>query len=258
MPVRAEHLVGRRAEIDLLTDTLAGIGARTSAAVAVTGEPGIGKTALLEELAARAGDSGHLVLTGSATELERDLPFSVFVDALDRHVEQRAPDLTARLAGSTRAELAGLLPALSDSTVHSGMPLQHERYRAHRAVRELLELLGTAPGLLLVLDDLHWADPGSVELLAALLRRPPNAPVLMALGLRPHQAPDRLSAALERAHRVGALVLVEPAALGPEESRQLLGPAMSESAAAKVHSLSGGNPFYLKQLSRSPGRGVAR
>ena len=218
MPVRAEHLVGRRAELGLLTDALAGIGELTPAVVAVTGEPGIGKTALLGELAAGVGRSGHLVLTGSATELERDLPFSVFVDALDRHVEERAPDLTARLAGSTRAELAGLLPALSDSTVHSGMPLQHERYRAHRAVRELLELLATPPGLLLVLDDLHWADPGSVELLAALLRRPPAAPVLMALGLRPHQAPDRLSAALERAHRVGTVVRVEPAALGPDES----------------------------------------
>src|SRR5215204_1099561 len=235
MPVRAEHLVGRRAELGLLTETLVGIGPRTPAVVAVTGEPGIGKTALLDELAVRAGRGGHLVLTGSATELERDLPFSAFVDALDRHVEERAPDLAAQLAGSARAELAGLLPALSDSAVHSGIPLQQERYRAHRAVRELLELLATPPGLLLVLDDLHWADPGSVELLSALLRRPPAAPVLMALGLRPHQAPDRLSAALERAHRVGTLVRVEPAALGPDESRQLLGAAATGDAAAQLH-----------------------
>jgi DNA-binding CsgD family transcriptional regulator len=258
MPVRAEHLVGRRAEIGVLAEALAGIGPRTPAVVAVTGEPGIGKTALFTELAARAGRSGHLVLTGSATELERDLPFSVFVDALDRHVEERAPELTARLADSTRAELAGLLPALSDSTVHSGMPLQHERYRAHRAVRELLELLATPPGLLLVLDDLHWADPGSVELLSALLRRPPAAPLLMALGLRPHQAPDRLSAALERAHRVGTLVRVEPAALGPEEARQLLRATVTPNAAAELHRRSGGNPFYLQQLARSPGAAGAR
>jgi len=256
MPVRTEHLVGRRAELGLLAETLAGIGARTPAVVAVTGEPGIGKTALLDELAVRAGRSGHLVLTGSATELERDLPFSVFVDALDRHVEERAPDLAARLAGSTRAELAGLLPALSDSAVHGGMPLQHERYRAHRAIRELLELLATASGLLLVLDDLHWADPGSVELLSALLRRPPAAPVLLALGLRPHQAPDRLSAALERAHRVGTLVRVEPAALGPDEARQLLGAAVAGDAAGELHRRSGGNPFYLQQLARSPGAGA--
>src|SRR5215204_7579535 len=126
MPVRAEHLVGRGAELGLLAESLAGIGPRTPAVVAVTGEPGIGKTALLDELAVRAGRGGHLVLTGSATELERDLPFSVFVDALDRYVEERAPDLAARLAGSTRAELAGLLPALSDSAIHSGVPLQHE------------------------------------------------------------------------------------------------------------------------------------
>lgn len=185
MPLRVEHLVGRRAEVGLLTEALAGIGPLTPAVVAVTGELGIGKTALLGELVARAADRGHLALTGSATELEHDLPFSVFVDALDRPVEERAADLAARIADSTRGELAGLLPALSDVDVHSGAPAQHERYRAHRAVRELLELLATPPGLVLVLDDLHWADPGSVELLSALLRRPPAAPVLIALGLRP-------------------------------------------------------------------------
>ncbi|HZB50956.1 MAG TPA: AAA family ATPase, partial [Mycobacteriales bacterium] len=262
MPHRAEQqapqLVGRATELALADRALDALEAGRPGALAVSGEPGIGKTVLLAEIAARAGRRGHLVHTGSAAELERDLPFAVFVDALDRHVEERAPELAARLAGSTLAELAGLLPALSDSTVHSGVPLQHERYRAHRAVRELLELLATPPGLLLVLDDLHWADPGSVELLSALLRRLPAAPVLLALGLRPHQAPDRLSAALERAHRVGALVRVEPAALGPVEARQLLGAAVTGDAAAELHRRSGGNPFYLQQLARSPGAGGAR
>ena len=73
------------------------------------------------------------------------------------------------------------------------MALQHERYRSHRAVRALLEQLASTQPLVLVLDDLHWADSASVELLGALLRRPPAAPVLMALAVRPRHVPERLS-----------------------------------------------------------------
>ena len=71
-----------------------------------------------------------------------------------------------------------------------------ERYRAHRAVRRLLELLAADRPLVLVLDDLHWSDGASIELLGALLRRGTEAPVLLALGFRSGQAPARLSAAL--------------------------------------------------------------
>ena len=97
--------------------------------------------------------------------------------------------------------------------------LQHERYRMHRAVRELLGLLAATKPLVLVLDDVHWADSGSVELIGALLRRPPAAPVLMALAVRPRQVPERLSAALERAYREGTLTRLELRALTRSEAR---------------------------------------
>ena len=72
-------------------------------------------------------------------------------------------------------------------------------------MRALLEHLAKTRPLVLVLDDFHWADSASVELLGALLRRPPAAPVLIALAVRPRQMPERLAAALERAHRAAAL-----------------------------------------------------
>ena len=79
---------------------------------------------------------------------------------------------------------------------------------------------------MLVLDDLHWADSASLELVGALLRRPPAAPVLLALAMRPRHVPERLSAALERAWRAELLTRIELGALSADEARELLGDAV--------------------------------
>src|SRR5262249_52979215 len=156
-------------------------------AVALLGEPGIGKTRLLRELAVRADQQGRLVLSGSASELELDLPFSAFVDALDEYVETLDPKRLSALDDNVQAELAHVFPSLSSLATGRKVGLQHERYRSHRAVRALLEELAEPASLVLVLDDFHWADAASVELLGALLRRPPGAAVLIALAVRPRQ-----------------------------------------------------------------------
>src|SRR5215207_886358 len=246
-----EQLVGRAEACGVFDDALSGLDRGRSAALALVGEPGIGKTRLLVELAARADALGQLVLYGSASELERDLPFWVFVDALDEYVAGLEPRRFEALDGDVRSELAFVLPALSRLEAVREAPLQHERYRSHRAVRELLERLTAGGPLVLVLDDLHWGDAGSVELLGALLRRPPAAAVLLALAVRPRQAPERVAAALERAHRAGMLLRVEVGALTRGEARELLGEAVDGAAATALYEESGGNPFYLEQLARS-------
>ena len=131
------------------------------------------------------------------------------------------------------------------------MTLQHERYRSHRAVRALLEQLAETRPLVLVLDDFHWADPASVELFGALLRRLPAEAVLIALAVRPRQMPEGLAAALERAQREALLTRIELGALSPAEAREFLGEALDAVARAALYEESGGNPFYLEQLARS-------
>jgi ATP/maltotriose-dependent transcriptional regulator MalT len=250
----AEALVGRAETCGVFDDLLAGLERGRPAALALAGEPGIGKTALLAELAARADSRGHLVLAGSASELEHDLPFSVFVDALDEYVQGLPPRRLEALDDHVRSELAHVFPSLARFEAHGGGVLQHERYRTHRAVRELLERLTSNSPLVLVLDDLHWADSGSAELLGALLRRPPAAAVLVAVAVRPRQAPDRVTVALERAQRVGTLVGLEVGALTRGEAGELLGEAVDTSTATVLFEESGGNPFYLQQLARSLAR----
>src|SRR3954468_22034880 len=242
-----------------LEGVLAELELGSAAALELIGEPGIGKTRLLAELAARADARGLLVLSGSATELERDLPFSVFVDALDEFLRGLEQARLARLDDDVRSELAHVFLSLTALATDGAVALQHERYRSHRAVRALLEQLASAQPLVLVLDDLHWADAASVELVGALLRRPPAAAVLLALAVRPRQVPERLSAALDRAHRTEELTRIELGALSHEEARQLLGTAVERADATVLYEESGGNPFYLEQLARSLDRadGVA-
>jgi ATP/maltotriose-dependent transcriptional regulator MalT len=238
-----EHLVGRATELAALDEALAEVERSRPVALALVGEPGIGKTRLLTELGERADARGALVLTGSASEFERDLPFWVFVDALDDYVQSVEPHRLAGLDEDARADLGHVLPSLARDG--RGGLLQAERYRTHRAVRALLEALARPKPLVLLLDDLHWADSGTVELLGGLLRRPPAGAVLIGLTVRPRQVPERLAGALERASRAGGLLRIDVGALSPEEAAELVG-------SDALYEQSGGNPFYLQQLARAP------
>jgi ATP/maltotriose-dependent transcriptional regulator MalT len=251
MALLAEHLVGRADELGSLDQALSELDRGRSGAIELAGEPGIGKTRLLRELAHRAEGRGHLVLSGSAAELEQDLPFSVVVDALDDYVQGLEPTRLGALDDDVRTELAHIFPSLSTLARGRAAALLHERYRSHRAIRKLLEQLATTKPVVLVLDDFHWADAASAELLGALLRRPPAAAVLVALAVRPLQVHERFAAALERAQRAGTLTRIELGPLTQAEARDFLGEAVDWTRAAVFYEESGGNPFYLGQLARS-------
>ena len=109
----ADQLVGRTAELQVFDRALTELDKGAAAAIELVGEPGIGKTRLLSELARGADERNYLVLSGSASELEQDLPFWVFVDALDEHIRRLEPQRLHELAPEVRTELSTVLPALS-------------------------------------------------------------------------------------------------------------------------------------------------
>ena len=252
----ADHLVGRAEELDRLVGALGSLERGRSAAVELLGPAGIGKTRLLAEFGDRVEADGVLVLGGRGAEQERDLPFWVFVDALDEYVQGLEPRRLRGLGDEVRAELGQVFPSLSTFVVGGRSTLQVERYRMHRAVRELLERLAATRPLVLVLDDFHWADYASTELVGALLRRPPAARVLMVLAARPRQLPTLVASALDRAHHEGFLDRIELGPLTRGEALELIGQATEDAMAAALYEESGGNPFYLEQLARSPDRPV--
>lgn len=113
-----------------------------------------------------------------------------------------------------------------------------------------MERLGASDRIVLALDDLHWADDASLELIAHLLRRPPRRGVMLVVAYRP--APRRLVLvdALAGAARDGVVVELALGALTRAEAGRLLGDELTESAREGLFVQSGGNPFYLQELAR--------
>ncbi|HEV7807168.1 MAG TPA: AAA family ATPase [Solirubrobacteraceae bacterium] len=243
------RLIGRLPELKVIEHALARLSHGAGGWLVLSGEPGVGKTRLLGELLDDARRRGHLVLTGRGAELEREMPFGVWVDALDDHVDSIGPDRLQRLVADRVAELAWVLPSVRAADPPQGTVLQDERYRAHRAVRFLIERLAAQRPVVVALDDLHWGDDASLELVAHLLRRPLRGSVLMALAYRAGQLPTWATAPLDAATRDGLVSPLTVRPLSAPESDALIGSGIGAPVRARLYELSGGNPFYLEQLA---------
>ena len=166
---------------------------------------------------------------------------------------------------SELADLAVALPAIARITGLTPAAAV-ERHRVARAVRALLARLAAARPVTLLLDDVHWADPASADVVALLVHRPPEGAVLLALAARAGRA-QGLEARLENAvrHRTAEVIEVGPLSRGAADA---LMRGVGSTARARLYAESGGNPFYLEELVRAgsgprdgaamPGRGVPR
>ena len=242
--VGRDHELG---ELDVALDQLAG---GEPWFVQISGEPGIGKSRLLAELCRRGEDRGFLVLEGRAAEFERDIPFGLIVDALNDYLASLEPAMLRALDDDALSEIGSILPSLPrPESVGSRPPGEGaERYRLHYAIRSVLERLTRRQPLVLALDDVHWADAGSVEVLSHLLRRF-RGPLLMAVAFR--QSPPRLLAQLEGTARAGVGTLLALMPLSGEDAQSLIARDVDPAHRSRLYRESGGNPFYIEQLARS-------
>jgi DNA-binding NarL/FixJ family response regulator len=238
-------LVGRDTQWQTIERALEDVRAGSSRVMMVVAEPGVGKTALLEAAAERARAAGLLTLEGRAAEHERDVPFALAVAALDDHVSTLHP----RRVETLGPMLGAVLPAAANG--HEPPPpdaaAAPERFRYHRALRSLVELLGRERPVALLLDDLHWADDASVEFIQHLLRRPPRSPHLLVLALR------RPSVLMDTAVPTARTeyVFLEP--LNHEDSLTLLKDVPDPSLRERIAREARGNPLFLGQLMRFAG-----
>ncbi|MGV9821184.1 helix-turn-helix transcriptional regulator [Nocardia xishanensis] len=242
-------LVGRAAEVAELADA---VGDEQVAAVLIGGEAGIGKSRLVAEFSGRL-DSSVLTMVGRCPESGGTVvPFAPFVAALPSVVRRLGVDEVAALLPPQPA-LARWLPQLA---VQSGLPVvESDRTQLFGEVLMLLEQLGARRSVVLVLEDLHWADQGTRELLAFLVANLAQRQVLLIGTYRPAES-GPLRDLVARLRRNPAVRMVDPRPLTRHEvGRQLaalLGSEPAPEAISRVFERSGGNPLFVEALSRSP------
>jgi DNA-binding SARP family transcriptional activator len=248
--------VGREAELAVLGaawDRAAG-GARH--VVVVTGEAGIGKTRLATEAARRVAAWGGLVLFGRCDE-EAIVPYQPIVEALDGYVAATPADELRAMDEPAWAELATVLPSLQGTRPAGGGP--DGRARLFDAVTTLVASAAADRPVLLVLDDLQWADDDTLLLVRHLLRRAGDAPVLVVAISRDHDvAPGSvLGDVIHALDRDGWVRRLPLAGLEESDVRALVResvPSPRDHAALtrRLVAETAGNPFLVTEMLRTP------
>jgi class 3 adenylate cyclase len=251
-------LVGRQEELSQLEDALLSVNRGDGRFVLLAGEAGIGKTRLATELTRRARKLGCDVLWGSCSEAELVLPYLPFVEALGNHLDEQQPAAVRANLGAAAAELAQLFPQLAEGppTVPVGDPAQ-AKLRLFESVVTLLKLWARDRGLLLVLDDIHWADSSTSELLDYAARRLVRSRVMLLATYRSDELERRnpLTRTVQIWRRAGLADTVTVSAMTPPHVAEMIAAMLNaEEVSADLVTLVGaraeGNPFVLEEMLR--------
>jgi len=259
-PLYRRVFVGREPELKQLKSAFDGAISGQGALMMVTGEPGIGKTALCEQLATYVTLRGGRTLVGHCYEAgSLSLPYLAFVEALRSYVLSReVKDLREEL-GTGAVDVARIISEIRERLKVKLRPQKNpeeEKYRLLQAVTEFLSNAAAVQPMMVVLEDLHDADKGTLEMLTHVSRHLAGARLLIVGTYRDVEV-DRshpLSAALAELRRVSTYGRVLLRGLNADEVRRMLESITRESVpwglAEAVHRQTEGNPLFVQEVVR--------
>lgn len=249
-------LIGRAGPLAAIDALLAQVGQGQGQPLLIAGEAGMGKSRLVAETGERASRLGWTILPGYCFETERGLPYAPILDVLRSYSLSHSAAEISRACGSAAPdlmhlwpELAGYLPAPLPSPVS-----EPDKYRYFQALAHFCTNLAADRPLLLVIEDLHWADEASLELLLHLTRHLAVQPILLLGTYRSDEAgPELLHflAQLDR-RRQGTELRLSP--LDRSQVEQMLQAIFEQWRPIRadfletLHTLTEGNPFFIEEL----------
>jgi DNA-binding CsgD family transcriptional regulator/tetratricopeptide (TPR) repeat protein len=263
-------LVGRASELALLEDALGRAVAGDPSIILIGGDAGLGKSRLVAEFAHRARQSGARVLVGGCLDLGGEgLPYGPFLEALRALGAELAPAELAELLGDVGPELVALAPGFARYlTTSDGSPANQpavtsagtvDQARLFELTLALLDRLGADRPLVIGLEDLHWSDPATRDLLAFLGRNLRQGRTLVVGTFRTDDL-ERGHPLLVRLAEMGRHPHVQRIDLRPlgldEQGEQLtaiLGRRPSRNVVEQIHARSEGNPFFAEEIIADEG-----
>ncbi len=256
------RMVGRQVELNQLRELWQRAQQGQGHLALISGEPGVGKTRLANEMLVLARLKGAVVLQGGCYEYEAATPYLPFVEAIRQWVHVQSRDVLAERLYSTAAELAKLAPEiearLGPLSPNPPLPPNEERLRLFDHVTRFFQRLAAGRGLLLFLDDLHWADQGTLALLHYLLRALRQDRVLILACYREVEL-DRthpLATALVEWYRERLASRLPLARLSLDETAAMLAVLFGQISimtemAEPIYRETEGNPFFVEEVVKS-------
>ena len=253
-------LVGRTVELATLTGAFESALSSRPPMVALQGEAGVGKTRLMQELGVHAQSKGAVVLVGSASEA--GLPYAPWVEAARQYVAQAPGELLRRMLGRNASEFVKLVPDIvaKVGSIPPSKPLgeQQDKMRFYEAVTQFFISICSESPLLLLFDDMQWADQSSLDLLEYLVRSASNLRVLTTCCYRSEdfQPDSQLYRSLMKLNRQRLLETIQVKNLNKEETVELIKRTFGEQTitpefADLIYGRTGGNPFFVEEVLRS-------
>lgn len=240
-------VVGRAEELRILQETLRRVGERRGGVLFITGEPGIGKSRLTREAEAQAEARGMPALRGRATQADQPVPYRAFTEALGSAFREGGPPSTTELE-PFRGALGRIVPEWRQSSP----ALEESPVVILEGMVRLLGVLAEDAGLLLVLEDLHWADADTVSVVEYLADNLGSEPVLAVCTARSEPP----SPALDLAETLAARRTIKHLALGRlgdgDVDEMIRATLQSELVSAPVvdavRSRAEGVPFFVEEM----------
>ncbi len=252
-------LVGRDEQLTTLEDALLAAYRGEGQIVVLAGEAGIGKTRLARELQRRALQRGATALWGGCSEADLSLPYLPFAEAIANYLAQADVKQLRQRLGTLTRELGHLFPQLQPEwdPRETGDDPMESKLRLFEALLALLRVPAEAGGLLVVLEDLHWADASTRELLDYFSRRVHTTRVLVLATCRTDELPRRhpLLPMLQGWRRTGVAQVVDlqplPAAGVAEMVEAIFDQPVRREFRDFLYRRSDGNPFVLEELLKA-------
>ncbi len=262
----ATPFVGRGNEYGLLIGLIARLTAGTGCAVLIEGEPGIGKSRLLREVARYAHAQDLPTLATNCYEIDRAMPYQPVIDLVTRAID-RVSDVALRtLSPVSLAELSALVPEVGERCpdlprLSNDFP-EARQARLSRAVDQILNAARNGRPAILMVDDIQWADDASAQVLHYLARHTAQRPLLVIYAYRDEEvdSDERLAQRVESLRRDSDARCMPLARLGYADTERLVAALAGANLGApglaeRLHRETEGNPFFLMSILQSLSEG---